>query len=63
MGIFFFFHLELGKGIFVVLLLYSVPDHIDFAIVERLRKLNCSSPFLSKVMKFVFIKHGFALVK
>ena len=36
------FHLELGKGI-VVLLLCSVPDRIDFAIVERLRKFNCSS--------------------
>ena len=33
------FHPELGKGI-VVLLLCSVPDRIDFAIVERLRKFN-----------------------
>ena len=40
----YFFHLELGKGI-VVLLLCSVPDGIDFAFVERLRKFNCSSPF------------------
>ena len=57
-----FFSLELGKGI-VVLLLFSVPDRIDFAIVERVRKFNCSSPFLSKVMTFVFTKHGFASVK
>ena len=28
------FHLELGKGI-VLLLLCSVPDRIEFAIVER----------------------------
>ena len=38
------FHLKLGKGI-VVLLLCSVPDHTDFAIIERLSKFNCSSPF------------------
>ena len=37
-------NLELGKGI-VVLLLCSVPDHIDFGVVEMLRKFNCSSPF------------------
>ena len=61
MGI-FFFNLELGEGI-VVLLLCSVPDPIDFPIVERVRKFNCSSPFLSKVMIFVFTKHGFASVK
>ena len=29
----------------MVLLLRSVPDCIDFAFVERLRKFNCSSPF------------------
>ena len=39
-----FLHLELGKEIAVVFLLCSVPDHIDFAFVERLRKFNCSSP-------------------
>ena len=70
----FFFQLELGKAI-VVLLLCSVPDRIDYASVERLRKFNCSSPFryflkllnrvifLSRVMKFVFVKCGFASVK
>ena len=71
----FFFHLKLGKGI-VVLLLGSVPDRrIDFTIVERMRKFNCSSPFtfffliaveqsdlLSKVKKLMFSKHGFASV-
>ena len=42
--------------------LCSIPHRIDFAIVERVRKFNCSSPFLSKVMTFVFTEHGFALV-
>ena len=42
------FHLELGKEI-VVLLLWSVPDHIDFAIVERLTKVQLFKPICMRL--------------
>ena len=64
-----FFQLEWGKGPFCCGVPLISWSYNDFAIVERLRKFNCSSPstyfliaveqidFLSNVVKFVFIKH------
>ena len=55
------FHLELEKGI-VVLLLCSVPDRIDFAIVERLRKFSCSSPVTCRYFLIAFEQSDFSLL-
>ena len=40
----------------------SVPDRIDFAIVERMRKFNCSSPFTCRYLLIAVEQSDFSLL-